>query len=146
MHAGFLETWLPSVAAMSRIYLETNGIRYKDMAAVRHHIDVVSMDFKLPSATGLQPFWHEHEKFLEAARGTTLFVKAVVTSDTSKDDLIRSAEIIASHDGRIPFVIQPASGELSPGPDLLLMFQSEALSILGDVRVIPQVHHVLAVP
>ena len=65
------------------IYLETNGINYGAIANLRQMVDVVSMDFKLPSATGLRPFWKEHEQFLSAARGAILFVKAVVTGKTN---------------------------------------------------------------
>ncbi len=146
LHAGFLDQWLPVFKHSSTVYLETNGLRHEAMGLLRRHVDVVSMDFKLPSATGLQPFWEEHRKFLDAARGTELFVKAVITSDTQRHDIIRSAEIIAAADNRIPFIIQPASGPLAPDSLQLLTLQNQALSILGDVRVIPQVHVSLGLP
>jgi 7-carboxy-7-deazaguanine synthase len=141
----FLEQWLQSIKQSYTIYLETNGLRYEAMARIRPLVDLVSMDFKLPSATGLRPYWEEHQRFLAAARGDLLFVKAVVTKDTVRDDVTRSAQIIAAFDPGIPFVIQPSSGRLAPGPDLLIEFQNHALSLLKDVRVIPQIHVQLGV-
>jgi 7-carboxy-7-deazaguanine synthase len=129
-----------------RIYLETSGTHYTAMEDIRSLVDVVSMDFKLPSATGLGPFWDEHKKFLSVIRGKSVFVKAVTTRDTQIDDILTSANIIAEIDVSIPFIIQPASGRFAPEPVRLVEFQNAALRILQDVRVIPQVHKVLHVP
>jgi len=46
-----------------RIYLETNGIPFDALQHVIDLIDVVSMDIKLPSATGLRPFWKNTGNF-----------------------------------------------------------------------------------
>ena len=146
LHHEFLSTWLPEVGNTYRIYLETNGIQHRAMDGLRELVDVVSMDFKLPSATGLQPFWEEHKKFLSAARGTALFVKAVVTADTAREDILTSATIIAGYDASVPLIIQPAGGRFAPEPALLIDFQNAALGIIRNVRVIPQVHKILNVP
>ncbi len=142
----FLEQWLRAIKQSCIIYLETNGLRYEAMERIRPLVDLVSMDFKLPSATGLRPFWEEHRRFLTAAQGARLFAKAVVTRGTDRNDITRSAEIIAAFDLDIPFVIQPSSGPLAPEPALLIEFQNHALSLLRDVRVIPQIHVHLGVP
>jgi len=146
IHREFLLHWLPVLRGRFAIYLETNGIRHEDMGALRALVDIISMDFKLPSATGLKPFWEEHRQFLMAAAGRSLFVKAVVTGDTVRDDILVSARIIAESDGSIPLILQPASGPLAPGPALLVEFQNSALSLLQDVRVIPQAHKILSLP
>jgi len=144
----FLTEWLPHVRKdfNFRIYLETSGTHYRAMENIRGLVDVVSMDFKLPSATGLAPFWDEHNKFLSVIRGKSVFVKAVATRDTQIDDILTSANIIAEIDVSVPLIIQPASGQLAPEPGTLVEFQNAALRILQDVRVIPQVHKVLHVP
>ncbi len=147
MQAVFLSEWLPSVKNRFRIYLETNGILHEAMTNLRGLIDVVSMDFKLPSATGLRPYWEEHSRFLAAAAGTgTVFVKAVVTRETSRDDIAHSAGLIADRDPSIPFILQPAAGPLAPDISMLVDYQDTALGITRDVRVIPQVHKILMVP
>ncbi len=128
------------------MFLETSGIHHAAMAELAPHIDIVSMDMKLPSATGQQGRWDEHRRFLAAAAGTDLFVKAVVTASTTPDDVARAARLIADQDGSLTFVLQPAGGPFAPGPENLVLFQAIALEIIGDVRVIPQVHKVLHVP
>lgn len=143
---AFLSAWLPQIKNRYSVYLETNGIHAAAMASLRHMIDVVSMDFKLPSATGLKPFWEEHKQFLAAARGMKLFVKAVVTADTSDEDVLKCADLIAQYDRTVPLIIQPARGPFAPDPGLLIRFQNRALGIIGDVRVIPQIHMILNVP
>jgi organic radical activating enzyme len=146
LHRDFLAAWLPRMRPSFRTYLETNGIQFEALQQVVDLIDVVSMDIKLPSATGLRPFWEEHRKFLAASRGKQCFVKAVVTKDTSQGDIVAAADIISSIDPLVPFILQPATGNEAPAPAMLLAFQERALGILGDVRVIPQVHKTLQVP
>ncbi len=146
LNRDFLTEWLPGIRSRFQIHLETNGILDQAMKGLGGMIDAVSMDFKLPSATGLRPFWDEHRKFLAAARGRALSVKAVVTSGTVLEDITTSADIIARHDASLAFVIQPASGPFAPDPALLMAFQNAALGIIGNVRVIPQAHKILQVP
>jgi organic radical activating enzyme len=146
LQQDFLSAWLPQMRPAFRIYLETNGIQFEVLQHLIDLIDVVSMDIKLPSATGLRPFWEEHRKFLAASRGKECFVKAVITSDTSQDDIVTAARIVSNADPSVPFILQPATGQAAPAPAMLLAFQEMALGILGDVRVIPQVHKMLQVP
>ncbi len=146
LHAAFLAEWLPMVKSAYNVYLETNGIHHEAMERIRELVDVVSIDFKLPSATGLRPFWDEHRKFLQAAHGKALFVKVVVTRDTNKEDILTSAGIIAGFDRSTILVIQPAGGPFAPESAMLMDFQDAALGIIEDVRVIPQAHKMLHVP
>ena len=146
LQASFLAAWLPTVRDTFRIYLETNGIHAAAMRELRDLVDVVSMDFKLPSATRLKPYWEEHKQFLSEAMGKTLYVKTVVTHDTTIADVITAAKLIAGTGRRIPFVLQPASGRYAPASAMLLDFQNAALALVEDVRVIPQAHKILNVP
>ena len=66
-----------------RTYLETAGVHPKALASVARHVDVVSMDMKLPSATG-KVFWKEHGAFLRAGRGK-IFVKVVIEKKSKGD-------------------------------------------------------------
>lgn len=143
---AFLAEWLPSLKKQFRVYLETNGIQHDRMKELAGLVDMVSMDMKLPSATSERPRWDDHRKFLAAAAGSGLFVKIVVTRTTTDDDVVTAARLLAAHDRRLPFVIQPSSGSFAPAAFDLVRFQHLALSALEDVRVIPQLHKVLGMP
>lgn len=146
LHREFLREWLPGIRSSFRIYLETNGIHHEAMMEMNRLVDFVSMDIKLPSATGQKARWEEHRAFLTAAAGPALFVKVVVTRTTSADDVIAASRLIAEHDRRLAFVIQPAGGGYAPDVKDLLRFQHHALEVLEDVRVLPQVHRLLGIP
>ncbi len=146
LQIDFLEEWLTEVGSKYRIYLETSGIHYEHMRRIRELVDVVSLDFKLPSATGLRSFWQEHAEFLSAAKGKMLYVKAVVTNDTTMEDIMEAARLISRFEPRTLFVLQPAGAPLSPASHLLIALQTAALGLLEEVRVIPQVHTILQVP
>lgn len=143
---SFLSVWLPQVKSTYTIYLETNGIHHRQMKSLTNVIDIVSMDFKLPTATGLRSFWDEHKKFLAACRETKLFVKAVVTAGSSREDILMSARLIAEYDATVPLIIQPAGGPFAPESAVLVDFQNAALGVIEDVRIIPQAHKMLNLP
>jgi 7-carboxy-7-deazaguanine synthase len=143
---AFLAEWLPLVRKHFRIYLETSGIHHAELASLCGLIDYVSMDFKLPSSTGLRPFWEEHRLFLEAAGAAEVIAKTIITRDTAIDEVLVAGRMIAARDQRIPFVLQPATGKLAPRISDVMAMQDAALAIIPDVRVIPQVHAMLGVP
>jgi organic radical activating enzyme len=146
LHAAFLQEWLPFERKTFRVYLETSGVHYAEMRALAGLVDVVSMDIKLPSATGHRAQWDEHRKFLSETEGVERFVKVVVTGSTMPDEILIAARLVSEQDQKVLFIIQPASGPLSPGAESLILFQDIALEILEDVRVIPQVHKILHLP
>ncbi|HTG01443.1 MAG TPA: 7-carboxy-7-deazaguanine synthase QueE [Nitrospirota bacterium] len=146
LQSDFLAVWLSEAGQDYRFYLETNGIRYDDLKKIVHLIDHVSMDMKLPSSTQMRPFWDEHRRFLDAASGGHVTVKAVITRATVTSDVLTAARIIAEHDDQIPFVLQPAGGIWAPELKSLMELQDASLALLNDVRVIPQMHKMLKVP
>ncbi len=122
-------------------YLETNGILYKELSDIIDEIDIVAMDFKLPSSTKCQPYWKEHEEFLRVALQKELFIKAVITSDTKEEDINRSMDLIASFDPNILFILQPNYLEMKNGVvKKCLKFQEDCSKRLNNVRILPQVH------
>lgn len=146
LQAAFLREWLPSERTHNTIYLETCGIHHEEMELLRDLVDIVSMDVKLPSATGLGPYWREHRLFIHAASGIELFVKAVVTIDTTMEHVREAATLVAGADRSIPLIIQPASGTAAPSAEKLLRLQEAVLELVADVRIIPQVHKMLKMP
>ncbi|MDP8216676.1 MAG: 7-carboxy-7-deazaguanine synthase QueE [Candidatus Kaelpia imicola] len=141
IQVDFIKKLLKNLEKSEKIYLETNGVLSDQLEKVIENVDIVAMDMKLPSATGLKPFWDEHRRFLLIAWEKQVFVKIVVTEKTTMKDFRRALEIILSVDTSIPLVIQPYFEDSSPKlVDKLLKFQKEAVRSLMHVRVIPQLH------
>ena len=158
MQAGFLAALLPALRrAGLRVLLETNGTRTEEFRALRHLVDIVSMDFKLRSSTGRAMPAKAHREFLRlAARGgREVYVKAVVSSRTTGAEIARAAGLIAAIKRPVPLVLQPVTrrgrlaclrgGRTPVPPDAarLLELQAAAAKVLPDVRVIPQTHKII---
>lgn len=134
------------------VFLETNGTLPEALARVGKSLDIVSMDIKLPSTTGLAGKWHEHRDFLEIANKLQLdtYVKIVVAESTSDDELRQASDLVASVNQAIPFILQPVTEPQNreikkPQPEQLLEFHALCRKKLDQVRVIPQTHKILGV-
>ncbi|MFA5146785.1 MAG: 7-carboxy-7-deazaguanine synthase QueE [Candidatus Omnitrophota bacterium] len=126
-------------------YLETNGTLPDKLADIVDQVDIIAMDFKLPSSTGDRPYWDEHREFLNIALKRKVFVKAVVTPTTRTEDIEMSLDIIKKTGEKIPFIIQPvtplSSSEKKVEKTELLGFLEFALkNKFEDVRIVPQMH------
>jgi len=148
LQVDFLKNFLPELRKEALpIYLETNGVLPQYLEEVIDWVDIVSLDFKLPSSTGLLPYWSEHKRALETAYTKEVFVKMVVTPETKAKEIDEAASIIAALDPEILTVIQPATphGTIKhrPKPEELFAFHAVAKRKLKRVRVIPQVHKLL---
>jgi organic radical activating enzyme len=136
------------------VYLETSGLEVKGMAMVRPFVDIVSMDIKLPHATG-RDHWRAHGEFLRLLTGKRAFIKIVVDATTPIGEVEAAIHLIAEIDRRVPLVLQPESATFLKGEpegvarktllELLDRGQRMALEHLDDVRVIPQCHKILRV-
>lgn len=150
LHAAFLERWLPDVRALGlKIFIETNGLLPDHLRRVLPLVDYVSMDFKAPTATGLDAAatWARHRQFLEVARAVTVYGKLVVTPSTSDDELDAVVAVIHAVDSAIPLILQPVTPfgyePHTVPPARMIALQARAARHLDDVRVIPQTHKML---
>ena len=111
LQAGFIKDFLSEYRKYYKkvIYLDTNGTLAGGLAGVIDYVDIIAMDFKLPSSTGEGPFWDEHRKFLNTAGKKDIFIKAVIASSTTAEDISRMQDIVKEADRRIPIVLQPVS-------------------------------------
>jgi len=128
-----------------KLYLETNGTLFHELEKVINDIDIVSMDIKLPSATG-RVLWKEHHQFLQIAKQKELFVKLVISGETTKEEFNQAITLVADIDCNIPLILQPVTpihNCTSVTPEAVLHYQEIALKKLSDVRVIPQTHKFL---
>jgi organic radical activating enzyme len=149
-HKDFIREMVPKLKERGfSIFLETNGILCDALAGLLAGIDIISMDFKLPSSLGTQgkDHWKAHETFLAIAARKEVYVKAVICGSTCEKDIRKAMSVIRSVNPAICFVLQPNTRELSPALiDKCQHFQYQCLKELRDVRVIPQMHKFLRIP
>jgi len=129
-----------------KTYLETNGTLLDELLHVIDYIDIIAMDWKLSSSTGLKDFDRQHIAFLKIALEKDVFIKMVVCHSTKCYDLEKALESIASFSKQIPLVLQPDYFELDDSlVSKLKTYQNICLEYLNDVRIMPQVHKIMGI-
>ncbi|MGC2425345.1 MAG: 7-carboxy-7-deazaguanine synthase QueE [Nitrospirota bacterium] len=143
----FLRGLLEELEGRFEVLLETNGILADALREIVDFIDIISMDFKIPSTTGKGEFWEKHRDFLDAAKSKELVAKVVVSSGTRTEEVETAAKMLATTAPEALLVIQPVAlaAKSGPSPEMLFEFYSCARQALKKVRVIPQVHKILGV-
>jgi 7-carboxy-7-deazaguanine synthase len=132
-----------------RLYLETNGTLPDQLRKCLDLIDIIAMDWKLPSSTGGVDLWQQHEAFVRVGRKRDLFIKVVVTEATPMEEFRAACHRISGVSSEIPVVIQPVTpiGTVkTPTRQRLLDFQGAAQAYLKDIYVLPQVHNLMKLP
>lgn len=150
MHAGFLRELMPQIRATGlKTYLETAGDLFHELELVLPHTDIVAMDIKLPSVTKNEASWGHHRKFLQrcADAGVEVYAKAIVSGETSEDDVREAARLVADVAPDTLLVLQPmtAFGAATkvPRAGQVIAWHALAASIARNVRVIPQCHKMM---
>jgi len=92
-------------------YLETNGTLPGELEEVIDFLDIVAMDIKLPSSTGMGNLWKLQRRFLEVASRKEVFLKAVICQSTEERDLKDALNLIKEVNSAAVLVLQPNSYE-----------------------------------
>ena len=150
LQADFISEFLPEYKKQHKktVYLETNGTLPDALSEVIDLIDIIAMDFKLPSSTADKSYWEEHERFLRIAEKKKVFVKAVVTNNTSAAEVVALGDIVGKINSRIPVVLQPATVPEARREVLresLEHHRSILMDMVKRVEIIPQVHKMIGV-
>lgn len=148
LQIDFLKEFLPELKKQNlKVFLETNGTLPKYLEEIIDLVDIVSMDMKVPSASGSDSYLKEHKEFLEIAYTKEVYVKTVVVSKTSIKEIEEVSKIISDVDAAIPLVIQPVSISRTirntANIQELMVMQAVAKKLLKTVRIIPQSHKLL---
>ena len=80
------------------------------------------------------------------SRGKEVYVKIVVTGDTTLEEFLSAVRLVASINREILLILQPVTPcrvVKAISTERLLTLQGEALRELRDVRVIPQTHKLI---
>lgn len=124
-----------------KIFLETNGTLANELKKILGVVDIISMDIKF--GAGLL---ERHREFLKTARTKDLYVKAVISAGTSREEFLQAVDVVAEVSPEILFVLQPVTpinGVKAAPPKKILDFQALTLKKLSDVRIIPQTHKLI---
>jgi len=122
-------------------YLETNGTLHNELEEVIDYVDIIAMDLKLPSSTGLSDFWHQHLCALKVASKKETFLKMVVCGSTDEKDVLEGLKLIKEVNKFLILVLQPNSYEdYNQMKDKLERFKDIARGNKITVCIIPQVH------
>ena len=152
LQAEFLKPFLKLLGKNRgfKAYLETNGTLPHELSKIIDMVDIVAMDIKLPSSTGGRAYWAEHLEFLKISAKKQVFVKAVITERTVKEDIEKAVLLIKEVKKKIPLILQPATPvnaqDKAPGENRMLKFLDIGLkNDLDNIRVIPQLHKMLGI-
>jgi organic radical activating enzyme len=147
LQADFLAELLISMPLPRPILLETSGVLPQRLRAVLAHIDIVSMDLKIPSNTGEPEFWEAHREFLSLAAGKA-YVKILIDGHTTETDLATAAELVRRTAPHVPVFLQPITdpqGRVDLDHQLLHRCYAILRAQVRDVRVLPQTHKIIGV-
>lgn len=147
LHAEVLKDWLPEIKPLLPVFLETNGTLPGDLEMILPLVDMISMDIKGFSTSGVETPWAEHARFIKLAKEHLCQVKLVVDTTTSDAEVLQAAMLVSQHAPDAPFILQPRTVAAGPVPDgrALLRLQQVAAAKHRDVRIIPQIHPFLGV-
>jgi organic radical activating enzyme len=122
-------------------YLETNGTLFSELKDVIDLVDIVAMDFKLSSSTGMGDLWWMHRRFLEVASRKEVFIKTVICDSTSEEDFLKGLQLLEEVNPGLSLVLQPNSRQASPRLNLKLE-EFKKISQGRGIRahIIPQLH------
>ena len=122
-----------------KIYLETNGTLYKNLAQIIDNIDIISMDIKLESATGQPNLFFENEEFLKIAQKKETFAKIVFDENISDDEIEKTTTLAKKYN--ILLILQP---KMPMNKELNLdIIYDKFYKKYKNIRLIPQVHKFL---
>jgi 7-carboxy-7-deazaguanine synthase len=145
LYTGFLKEILELTGGHGhRHYLETNGTLFFELAKLIDHIDIIAMDLKFPSSTGMGNLWQLHRKFLKIASKKEVFLKAIICQATYEEDLKEALAMIKEISPASVLVLQPNSYENQMVlHEKLLNFKEISNQQGVTTCVIPQIHKIM---
>ena len=122
------------------IYLETNGTLSDSLNEVIDCVTYIAADIKLPSATGIEPLWDEHEQFLKIGSQKEIFAKVVFDNNINDFEIHKITHLCKKYD--IELILQPMmkGKEITVTPDFMQNVLDKCIKIHYKTRLIPQVH------
>lgn len=140
MEKDFLMDLLPKIN--KKVYLETNGTLFKNLEKIIGYTDIISMDFKLNSASFSGDLFDKHEKFLEIAKkyNKEIFAKVVFDNNISNSEVEKCTNLAKKF--AIELILQPKmiKGEMTLNSAQMLAVYDKFIKKYENVRLIGQMH------
>jgi organic radical activating enzyme len=127
-------------------YLETNGTLAGELSEVVEFLDIVAMDIKMASSSGMGNLLGMHQRFLKAAGDKEIFLKIVVCLSSQESELIEAIRMLKETNRTAILVLQPNSYE-DAGliSEKTKKFKEICFKEAVTVCVIPQMHKLIGV-
>jgi organic radical activating enzyme len=95
LHPWAIDAVAPVVRGLGvKTLLETDGMLHAAYEEIVDHIDVLSLDWKLQSATGEAANPEAHLEFLSASKRIETYVKLVFSAASTEDEINSAVELI----------------------------------------------------
>jgi organic radical activating enzyme len=132
------------------ILLETGGLHYSALETILNYVDIISMDIKLHSSSGLINPIPAHTKFIDVIRRynklDSLYVKIIVNEKTNMEEMDRILKMVPDN---VPMVLQPETNAKGLVDDKVFEntfnLYKYMLKSLRKILLIPQMHKFLNV-
>jgi len=133
-----------------RLYLETNGILWRQLQEVIGWCDCIAMDMKPASVTKEKNFDAEHRRFLQIAKTKETFVKIIVSKEVDVNEIEAQFRIVAQSSQRVPVLLVPISTQVEGHDDpelmeILMYLQRLGARYVRDLRIVPRFHKILSI-
>jgi len=127
-------------------YLETNGTLPGELADIIDYFDIVAMDIKLPTSTGMGNLWSMHREFLNVASKKEVFLKTIICHSTQEEDLREVLSLIKEVHNPSVLVLQPNSYENDGALTKKLENFKDICIKEGVITcIIPQMHKIVGI-
>ena len=141
----FLKVWLPTLEGRFDILLETSGVETEALKQVLPFIHMISLDLKIPSATGESAYWKEHETFLSVAIAQSCYAKIVFDEGMLEEEMEQVERLLQKFQTLL-LIFQPVSPiQKRDLKKCFKIFERFSVKYPKRVRLIPQMHKFLSV-
>ena len=145
----FIVAWLTEAPPTVGCLLETAATVAHGLEDLLPYIETVSADIKLPSNSGEGELWERHREFLSRCGDVEVYVKMPISSDTRDEEVRTAARLARETVPDAPLYLQPITdpdgGTWQLHSSRLLALTAAAASEARSVRVLPQMHKLLAI-
>ena len=141
LNTGFLKEFLPKCPLP--VYLETNATLAGELGEIIDYVDYIAADIKLPSSTGGNNLFNEHDRFFAVASHKELFAKIVFDENITEEEIIQCCKLGAKYN--IELILQPCmiNQDMLASKCFIELILTNLLKKYKKVRLIPQLHKFL---